>query len=26
MTKAVNILNVLEKAHMGKNMSKKAKM
>ena len=26
MTKAVNILNVLEKAHQGKNMSKKAKM
>jgi hypothetical protein len=26
MTKAVNILSVLEKAHQGKNMSKKAKM
>ena len=26
MTKAVNILEVLEKAHQGKNMSKKAKM
>ena len=26
MTKAVNILDVLEKAHQGKNMSKKAKM
>ena len=26
MTKAVNILEVLEKAHQGRNMSKKAKM
>ena len=26
MTKAVNILSVLEKAHQGRNMSKKAKM